>query len=255
MNSSGGYVDTEAVVIQTFFSYVIFFAIVFWVSHKIVNKILNKKRKNNEKNKPSPRGMPPRPVFDYADPYLKGRQEPVVAKKDSRIRPEYINHINKQHRTTKVLDIVTPSTQEMGIPKYKYRRKKFLMSNAERKFFESLVVAVGRDYVVFPQVNLDKFLSHKVVGQSFRGALSTIQRKSVDFLVCSHTYYVPLVAIELDDSTHSQPDRAERDKLVNEICRQAGMPLLRVRWSKDYSPSHLRALVDAKISKGHSSFR
>ena len=31
--------------------------------------------------------------------------------------------------------------------------------------------------------------------------------------------------IEVDDKTHQYEDRARRDKFVNEVCRQAGIPI------------------------------
>lgn len=112
-------------------------------------------------------------------------------------------------------------------PSYQYRRKSFLMTKAEHSFFNTLNQAYGDTHFIFPQVHLSEFLDHTVKGQDWRGALSTIQRKSVDYIMCDKTYVRPLVAIELDDSTHQQLDRVKRDQLVEAICAQANMPLVR----------------------------
>ena len=46
----------------------------------------------------------------------------------------------------------------------------------------------------------------------------------------------PLIAIELDDNTHNQPDRKTRDDFVNSIMANTNMPLLRFKtdeWSSE----------------------
>lgn len=122
---------------------------------------------------------------------------------------------------------------------YKYMRKQFIMTMSEKRFYEALQEAIGTAYMIYPQAHFDLFLDHKVKGQNWRGALSTIQRKSVDFLICSRHYYSPLVAIELDDSSHLREDRAARDEKVEEICKSAGMPLVRFKATNQYSPNEL----------------
>lgn len=121
--------------------------------------------------------------------------------------------------------------------KYQYTKKQFVMTKTENDFYQVLQQALETNYMIFPQAHLDMFLDHKVKGQSWKAALSTIQRKSVDFLICNHTYYNPLVAIELDDSSHMREDRAERDSKVDQICQDAGMPIVHVKWRQNYDAS------------------
>lgn len=123
--------------------------------------------------------------------------------------------------------------------KYQFVRKQFIMSAAENDLYRVLQEVVGSNFVIVPQAHLSVFLDHRVKGQSWQGALSTIQRKSVDFLICSHTYYNPLVAIELDDSSHQREDRVERDTKVDQICETAGMPLIHIRWQQNYAANDL----------------
>lgn len=114
-------------------------------------------------------------------------------------------------------NVVHPKEKEAL--KYQYTRKQFVMTQAENNFYQVLQQAVGSAYVIFPQVHLDTFLNHRTKGQNWAGALSTIQRKSVDFLICNRNYYNPLVAIELDDSSHQREDRIVRDAKVDAICK------------------------------------
>ena len=128
--------------------------------------------------------------------------------------------------------------------KYRYSRKQFIMTKAENDFYQALQHAIGTSYMIYPQAHLDVFLDHKTKGQNWSAALSGIQRKSVDFLICNHIYYNPLVAIELDDASHDRPDRKERDEKVSAICEAADMPLVRIEWRPSYEPNEvLRAIA------------
>ncbi len=110
---------------------------------------------------------------------------------------------------------------------YHYKRRDFLMSRAEHEFFDVLAEAVKAQYYVFPQVHLATILDHKVVGQNWKGAFRHIDEKSVDFVLCDKAYIKPLLAIELDDRTHENDNRKERDGVVESILKEAGLPLLR----------------------------
>lgn len=113
-------------------------------------------------------------------------------------------------------------------PKYRYTRKQFFLTRAEHEFYDALITAVGDKYHVFAQVHLPTILDNKVKGQDWRAALAHINRKSVDFVLCDKAYISPKLAIELDDKSHERPDRQERDKEVERILADAGVPLLRV---------------------------
>lgn len=113
------------------------------------------------------------------------------------------------------------------IVKYSYFAKKQIMTNAEKVFYDKLLATVGENYYVVPQAHLSMFIDHKVKGQNWKAAFSTINGKSVDFLIVEKTTQKPALAIELDDYTHSRPDRVKRDAIVQEILSRAGIPLER----------------------------
>ena len=110
---------------------------------------------------------------------------------------------------------------------YKYFRKKYFMTAAERDFLKLLEEALAGEYYIFPQVHLSTILSHKVKGQNWKGAFSHINGKSVDFVLCDKQDIKPLVAIELDDSSHDSEARKKRDAIVEAIFEQAKVPLVR----------------------------
>ncbi len=128
---------------------------------------------------------------------------------------------------------------------YHYAAKSSLMSKTEDDFFVKLERVVNERYYVFPQVHLSAILDHRVKGQEWKYAFSHINGKSVDYVLCSRATLKPTYAIELDDYTHDQPNRRERDLEVERIFDAANLPLVRFR-NKDVSESEItQALANA----------
>lgn len=110
---------------------------------------------------------------------------------------------------------------------YVYIKKSCAMTPSELSFYKTLHEAIN-GCVIIPQAHLSMFLDHEIKGQSWKAAFARINGKSVDFLICTNDMK-PLIAIELDDSTHNQPDRKTRDDFVNSIIANTNMPLLRFK--------------------------
>ena len=132
--------------------------------------------------------------------------------------------------------------------KYRYNRKNFFLTRAEHECYDALVGAVGTEYRIFAQVHLPTLVDHTVRGQDWRAALAHINRKSVDFVLCDKAYLSPKLAIELDDKSHERPDRQERDREVERILREAGVPLLRLENRGSFSPSELTQKIKETLN-------
>lgn len=130
---------------------------------------------------------------------------------------------------------------------YKYKRKDFLISRPEHEFFNILVEILGNKYNIFTQVHLPTILDHKVVGQNWKGAFSHINGKSVDFVICDKAYIKPLLVIELDDKSHEREDRIDRDGVVEQMLKDAGMPLLRFGNNGSFNKEEVSHLVLEKL--------
>ncbi len=134
-------------------------------------------------------------------------------------------------------------------PKYRYTRKQFFLTRAEHECYDALVAAVGEKYHIFAQVHLPTILDNKAKGQNWRAALAHINRKSVDFVLCDKAYISPKLAIELDDKSHERPDRQERDREVERILSDAGVPLLRLENRGRFDPADLKFRVNEMTEK------
>lgn len=136
-------------------------------------------------------------------------------------------------------------------PAYRYTRKQFFLTAAERDCFNALVLAAGTEFHVFAQVHLPTILDHTVRGQDWRAALAHINRKSVDFVLCDKERLAPLLAIELDDRSHERPDRQTQDREVERILEEAGMPLLRLQNHASFDPVELAEKVRNAVKGGN----
>jgi hypothetical protein len=121
---------------------------------------------------------------------------------------------------------------------------KFFVTDAERSFFQVLRRVVGDRGHVLTQVPLRQLLFFPGNNKTNPGRASwhgRVSQRTIDFVVCDPATLRPLVAIELDDSTHSRPDRQTRDDNVHTILEAAGLPLLGVVTSRGYETRELEA--------------
>ena len=87
----------------------------------------------------------------------------------------------------------------------KYVKK--YMSGYEKEVYESLLNTLDNTkYCVFPQVCMQSIISEDF-DKPFKARWYI-----VDFLICRLPYYTPLMVVELDDKTHLQENRKNREK-------------------------------------------
>ncbi len=141
----------------------------------------------------------------------------------------------------------TPSEKTGDLP---YVLKRYLMSRAERSFFGVLEqVTDSSKYYIFPQVSLSNLVTVEKGTGSYQTYHNKVDRKSVDFVLFDRSTISPVLAIELDDSSHDREDRQERDAFVDGVLAKAGLPLLHVRAQAAYDPKQLAASITEAIRR------
>jgi hypothetical protein len=128
-----------------------------------------------------------------------------------------------------------------------YRRKDFLLTKAERSLFGVLTEAVNGHYLIFAKVRLADLVWLPKGTESRQSHMNRIQSKHIDFVLCDRDTIRPLVAIELDDSSHDRSDRVARDGFVDSALKAAGLPFVRVRARASYDVKELAAQIEAAI--------
>jgi hypothetical protein len=133
-----------------------------------------------------------------------------------------------------------------------YRQRDDFLSKAELSFYQVLVSVVDRSFTICMKVRLADivFVSGKERWQSHQ---NRIDRKHIDFLLCDTGSMHPVLGIELDDASHSRPDRQDRDEFVNEVFEAADLPLLRILAAARYVPADLTELIAAALNPPSST--
>lgn len=128
---------------------------------------------------------------------------------------------------------------------YKYYAKSYVMTSRENECFKILNEIFSSKWFVVPQVHLSALLDYRVKGQNWNAAFRHINGKSVDFVLIGKESYKVICAIELDDSTHSKPDRIERDVEIERMFKEAGIPLARIsKFESMTKPELAKAITD-----------
>jgi len=135
-----------------------------------------------------------------------------------------------------------------------YKKQEFLLTPAEKEFFVVLLEAVSDSYLVFAKVRLSDIVSvPKMENKQYYHFFNKIQSKHVDFLLCDKETTKPILAIELDDSSHEKPRRRSRDSLVNAIFESASLPILHIPTAQSYEIEMLSAEIRGIFSTEESS--
>lgn len=125
-----------------------------------------------------------------------------------------------------------------------------LFTKAELLFYRYLVKAVGDRALVFGKVRIADVIQPKksLKGNRRTVALNKIAQKHFDFVIVHPETMKILAAVELNDSSHKQKDRAERDKLVRDAMKSSNIPLIEVTASKSYDVNNLFKLLSPVLS-------
>lgn len=116
-----------------------------------------------------------------------------------------------------------------------------LLTAAERRFFEALHTAVAGRAMICPKVGLGDLFRVDHPDYKKRSVYwNKINRKHADFVLCDPRTLLPLVGIELDDSSHDRPRRHQRDAFVDQVYTAAGLPLLHITGQRSYDVSVLQ---------------
>lgn len=127
---------------------------------------------------------------------------------------------------------------------YPFRVRDDFLSNAEISFYHVLQLAINGEGVICPKVSLAElfFVTDKT---EFQRYFNMISRKRTDFLVCDPQTMKPLYGIELDDQSHQNADRIQRDAFVEKLFSEAGLPLLRFPAKATYNLADVKLQLQA----------
>lgn len=126
-----------------------------------------------------------------------------------------------------------------------FERRDALFSPAERSFLGVLERALDGHYRVFGKVRLaDLIKPAKGLSVSRnQSLLNKINRKHLDYVICSATDLSVIGVVELDDRSHKQADRIARDRFLDQVLATAGIPLVHFQAKSGYGVKEVRATL------------
>lgn len=108
-----------------------------------------------------------------------------------------------------------------------------LLSESEAAFYWTLKKAIGERWVIAVKVPLAQIMKRR--RHLPRGLYQMLEYGHVDFLLLHPRSWEPVIAIELDDTSHLTSVRRDRDRRKDELFRIAGIPLLRWQVGQNWS--------------------
>ena len=105
-----------------------------------------------------------------------------------------------------------------------YIKIESIMTTAEQKYFRQLEQQYEQTHYVFPQVKLDKIVT-TTDQKNFYSYWNKINKKSIDFVLVDKQTLQTVQLIELNDYTHNQPKRKQRDEFLQKVCTKTGVEL------------------------------
>ncbi|MCP8688037.1 DUF2726 domain-containing protein [Marinobacterium sedimentorum] len=117
-----------------------------------------------------------------------------------------------------------------------YRRRPALFTPAERSFAGVLDQVLDARYRVYGKVRVADLIEPLPAKDRriWQKAFNRISAKHFDFVICNSSDLVPVVVIELDDRSHQKAKSQQRDEMLQQICQQVQLPLIRVPAQKGY---------------------
>lgn len=124
-----------------------------------------------------------------------------------------------------------------------YIKKMYLMTPKERELFSILDKCVPNDYYIFPQIHIASIVEVKKGEPKWQRFFNKIISKSIDFVIFDKVNISPVLAIELDDYTHSYEKRIARDEFVNEAIKTSKIKMLRFENGDLSNPTDIKNKV------------
>jgi hypothetical protein len=124
-----------------------------------------------------------------------------------------------------------------GTEDYPYEREQMLFTPAERSFLGVLEQAVDGKLRIMGKVRLADVVKvrRRNNKSTWQKAFNRIQSKHLDFVACDPATLAVKFVVELDDKSHSQSRRQDRDEFIDKVLHAAEIPVFHFAAKQQYS--------------------
>ena len=166
-----------------------------------------------------------------------------LVKKEKNIIPKDEEEQLDEYQRQMILKSIENYVEEIKLrdsQKQTYHAKDML-TECEKQFLTRLNNIFKDKYIIQPQIPLRMIIDKD--GNSFAGELN----RYIDFGIFDHNYKL-LVLIELNDKSHKTKERYERDLKVQDICKQANIPLITFWTYGNQTDENIRYIIEKEIN-------
>jgi hypothetical protein len=117
-----------------------------------------------------------------------------------------------------------------------YESRKYLLTDTEKHFYVALnsaLISYDPSLRILSKVRLADIIKPKNGIEHWQHFFNKISAKHIDFVICSAEFNI-LFCIELDDSSHSKPNRKERDSFVDSALKSSEIPIIHIPTAYKY---------------------
>lgn len=143
-----------------------------------------------------------------------------------------------------ILEKLINTNENSSISNYNksYEKKEYLLTQTELKFYKSLKTITDKlELSLFVQVSLYQIIKNK----NFKD-FNKIKSKSIDFVITEKNTKIKL-CIELDDKTHNNQKRIQRDQFINNLFNDLNIKLLRIPVESYYNIEKLEQKIKESL--------
>ena len=147
-----------------------------------------------------------------------------------------------------VLTLIAAVRQPVGIEKYPFRKNRYFLNDSEKKLFYALKdIATAHRLHVFAKVRMEDLFWLPDIYERYRYR-AMVRSRHIDFVLCDYANINPVLGIELDGPSHNLPERQERDRFVDDVFKDAGLPILHIPVADFYDPKAIATQISAALS-------
>lgn len=137
-----------------------------------------------------------------------------------------------------IVFIKSLNSEEQPKPKVdlQYKAVSSVFDKREVMLFQELTKQLPDGYYIFPKMRLADIMETTASGREFHGQFNRISKKHIDFLICDQ-YYKPVIAIELNGSSHQTARAQKSDEFKKKAFENIGLRLEIVHVGSNFSGS------------------
>jgi len=130
-----------------------------------------------------------------------------------------------------------------------YCRRPFLLSKPEKYFYNTLR-EVFSTHTILAKVRLADLVEAESRHPTWQSNFNRVKSKQIDFIICD-AWLCPLLAVELDGSSHQAVDQQKCDDPLDQILHEAELEIVHVPRQKRYFHNDIRQLLLPKLFPSH----